>query len=92
MKYKILSIAFLSIFTSFNLSAEGEWKEIPNEYWSCYAETPRFAMSPGGKYLAITRSPKSNVCDIEPDKEKRVEDETYHSSLTFINLDDIAKS
>ena len=87
MKYKILSIAFLSIFTSFNLSAEGEWKEIPNEYWSCYAETPRFAMSPGGKYLAITRSPKSNVCDIEPDKEKRVEDETYHSSLTFINLD-----
>ena len=44
-------------------------------------------MSPGGKYLAITRSPKSNVCDIEPDKEKRVEDETYYSSLTFINLD-----
>ena len=87
MKYKILSIAFLSIFTSFNLSAEGEWKEIPNEYWSCIGSSPSFDISPGGKYLAIRRSPKEDVCDIEQDKVKQIEEEWSWRSLTLIDLD-----
>tara|TARA_B100000787_G_scaffold19269_1_gene13295 strand:+ start:158 stop:2221 length:2064 start_codon:yes stop_codon:yes gene_type:complete len=87
MKYKLLPIAFLSLFTSFNLSAEGEWKPIPNEYWSCIGSSPSFDISPGGKYLAIMRSPREDVCDIEQDKVKQIEEEWSWRSLTLIDLD-----
>jgi hypothetical protein len=40
-----------------------------------------------GKYLAIMRSPREDVCDIEQDKIKGVEDEMTYQSLTFIDLE-----
>ena len=44
-------------------------------------------ISPNGKYLAIMRSPREDVCDIEQDKIKGVEDEMTYQSLTFIDLE-----
>ena len=69
--FKNVTISFLLLF-SFNVASE-EFYELPNEVWSCWGDTPTFSISPNGKYLAIMRSPREDVCDIEQDKIKRTE-------------------
>ena len=83
--FKNVTISFLLLF-SFNVASE-EFYELPNEVWSCWGDTPTFSISPNGKYLAIMRSPREDVCDIEQDKIKGVEDEMTYRSLTFIDLE-----
>ena len=83
--FKNITISFL-LFFSFNVASE-EFYELPNEVWSCWGDTPTFSISPNGKYLAIMRSPREDVCDIEQDKIKGVEDEMTYQSLTFIDLE-----
>ena len=83
--FKNITISFLLLF-SFNVASE-EFYELPNEVWSCWGDTPSFSISPNGKYLAIMRSPREDVCDIEQDKIKGVEDEMTYQSLTFIDLE-----
>jgi dipeptidyl aminopeptidase/acylaminoacyl peptidase len=83
--YRKILISFLFI-TSVNVASE-DYYELPNEVWSCWGDRPFFRMSPNGKYLAILRAPKEDVCDIEQDKVKRVEEESRWQSLTFINLE-----
>ena len=83
--FKNVTISFLLMF-SFNVASE-EFYELPNEVWSCWGDTPTFSISPNGKYLAIMRSPREDVCDIEQDKIKGVEDEMTYQSLTFIDLE-----
>ena len=83
---KKLIISFLLIFSINNIASE-EWYELPNEVWSCWGDTPSFSISPNGKYLAIQRSPREDVCDIEQDKIKGVEEEMTYQSLTFIDLE-----
>ena len=83
--FKNVTISFLLLF-SFNVASE-EFYELPNEVWSCWGDTPTFSISPNGKYLAIMRSPREDVCDIEQDKIKGVEDEMTYQSLTFIDLE-----
>ena len=80
--FKNVTISFLLLF-SFNVASE-EFYELPNEVWSCWGDTPTFSISPNGKYLAIMRSPREDVCDIEQDKIKGVEDEMTYQSLTFM--------
>ena len=83
--FKNVTISFLLLF-SFNVASE-EFYELPNEVWSCLGDTPSFSISPNGKYLAVMRAPREDVCDIEQDKVKRVEDEWGYQSLTFIDLE-----
>lgn len=87
MNYKLASIYFLTVvMLPFNLTADSEWEDIPNEYWSCIGDNPTFSISPGGKYLAILKSPREDVCDIEQDKVKRIEEEWSWQSLSLIDL------
>ena len=83
--FKNIVISSLLIF-SFNVTSD-EFYELPNEVWSCLGDTPSFSISPNGKYLAIMRAPREDVCDIEQDKIKRVEDSFAYQSLTFIDLE-----
>ena len=83
--YKKTLISFLFI-ASVNVTSE-DYYELPNEVWSCWGDTPSFSISPNGKYLAIQRAPREDVCDIEQDKVKQIEDETRYRSLTFIDLE-----
>ena len=84
--FKQITISFLLIFSFNNLTSE-EWYELPNEVWSCLGNSPSFSISPNGKYLAIQNSPRQDVCDIEQDKIKRVEEEFSYRNLTFIDLE-----
>ena len=83
--FKNIVISSLLIF-SFNVTSD-EFYELPNEVWSCLGDTPSFSISPNGKYLAIMRAPREDVCDIEQDKIKGVEDMMTYQSLTFIDLE-----
>ena len=80
--YKKIFISFLFI-ASVNVISE-DYYELPNEVWSCIGDTPSFSISPNGKYLAIQRAPREDVCDIEQDKVKQIEDETRYRSLTLV--------
>jgi len=83
--YKKILISFLFI-ASVNVTSE-DYYELPNEVWSCIGDSPSFRISPNGKYLAILRAPRDDVCDIEQNKVKQVEDESRWRSLTFIDLE-----
>ena len=83
--YRKIIISFL-FAASVNVATE-DYYELPNEVWSCWGDTPTFSISPNGKYLAIQRAPREDVCDIEQDKVKQIEDETGYRSLTFIELE-----
>ena len=45
--YKKILISFLFI-SSVNVASE-DYYELPNEVWSCWGDTPSFAISPNGK-------------------------------------------
>ena len=45
------------------------------------------SISPDGRYLLIRNTVKNNICDIEPDKVKKIEDETRDLGLLLVDLD-----
>ena len=59
---------------------------IPAEHLACYPNGYQISMSPDGKYLAIVGPPRANVCDIEPDLRKYVEDDYRGGQLNLFDL------
>ena len=69
---------------SFNLHA---YEEIPNEQFACYSNFNDMMVSPDGRHLLIINTVKDNICDIEQDKVKRVEDSMRDRGLLLLDLD-----
>mgnify|MGYP001391848444 FL=1 len=81
------TIVFFSTFFflgSFNLHA---YEEIPNEQFACYSNFNDMMVSPDGRHLLIINTVKDNICDIEQDKVKRVEDSMRDRGLLLLDLD-----
>ena len=81
------TIVFFSTFfflSSFNLEA---YEEIPNEQFACYSNFNDMMVSPDGRHLLIINTVKDNICDIEQDKVKRVEDSMRNRGLLLLDLD-----
>ena len=81
------TIVFFSTFfflSSFNLEA---YEEIPNEQFACYSNFNSMMVSPDGRHLLIINTVKDNVCDIEQDKVKRIEDSMRDRGLLLLDLD-----
>ena len=85
---KLLSLLCI-FFTSSYAVANSEQTDnyIPAEYFVCASNPVSFQISPNGKYMLIRNTLRDNVCDIEQDKVKRVEDEFYNRGLLLLNLD-----
>ena len=56
---------------------------IPAEYFACFSNYNSMQMSPNGEYIAIVSQPRDNKCDIEPDRQKYVEDDYRGGKLTL---------
>ena len=81
------TIVFFSTFFflgSFNLEA---YEEIPNEQFACYSNFNSMMVSPDGRHLLIINTVKDNICDIEQDKVKRIEDSMRDRGLLLLDLD-----
>ena len=81
------TIVFFSTFfflSSFNLEA---YEEIPNEQFACYSNFNSMMVSPDGRHLLIINTVKDNICDIEQDKVKRIEDSMRDRGLLLLDLD-----
>jgi dipeptidyl aminopeptidase/acylaminoacyl peptidase len=83
IKHYLIASVFLCIFS---ISAQNAEK-IPVDYFACYSNSFDTDISPDGKYVAVVTSPKENICDIEEDKVKKVEDNFRGGKLSLINLD-----
>ena len=59
----------------------------PLEHFACRSNQASFSISPDGKHMLIQNTIKDNVCDIEQDYSKYVEDEAYDNGLILWNLD-----
>ena len=75
-------LIFLIPFSNVIESAE----LIPAEHFACRSNRYSMEMSPDGKYLAIVGPPMANVCEIEPDLQKKVEEDYFGGQLTLFNL------
>ena len=75
----------LTIFISTDVSSSNNG--IPLEHFACKSTGSSFSISPDGKYMLITNPSKDNICDIEMDYSKRVEDEMYDRGLLLMDLD-----
>ena len=80
----IISIAFLVSSETF---AQNDDNFIPAEQFVCLSNPVSFQISPDGKHMLITNTNKDNVCDIEQDKVKQIEDSFYDRGLLLMNLD-----
>lgn len=69
----------------FSLVAQTD-NSIPAEHLACYPNSYQISMSPNGKYLAIVGPPRANVCDIEPDLRKYVEEDYRGGQLNLFDL------
>jgi dipeptidyl aminopeptidase/acylaminoacyl peptidase len=69
----------------FSLVAQTD-NSIPAEHLACYPNSYQISMSPDGKYLAIVGPPRANVCDIEPDLRKYVEEDYRGGQLNLFDL------
>ena len=77
--YFTLPLVLFSLLTQADSS-------IPAEHLACYPNGYQISMSPDGKYLAIVGPPRANVCDIEPDLRKYVEDDYRGGQLNLFDL------
>ncbi len=82
-RFNLTILAFLSL----SIFADNHDYPLDLKELACYSSDPSFSMSPSGKYLAILTTPKDNVCDIEQEKDKYVEDEMRRTGLTVLNTD-----
>ena len=77
--YSFISLIF--VLYANNISSEDL---IPAEFFACYSNSHSMEMSPDGKYIAILTQPKeAPKCDIEPDLQKYVEDDSRGGRLTI---------
>ena len=77
--YLLLPLIFISLIAHADNS-------IPAEHLACYPNGYQISMSPDGKYLAIVGPPRANVCDIEPDLRKYVEEDYRGGQLNLFDL------
>ena len=77
--YLLLPLIFISMIAQSDNS-------IPAEHLACYPNGYQISMSPDGKYLAIVGPPRANVCDIEPDLRKYVEEDYRGGQLNLFDL------
>jgi len=80
----IFAIAFLLNPLAY---AQDDVNFIPAEQFVCLSNPVSFQISPDGKHMLITNTNKDNVCDIEQDKVKQIEDAFYDRGLLLMNLD-----
>lgn len=79
-KIFLIQIIFSSSLVFANTNA------IPAEHLACYSNGYDITMSPDGKYLAIVGPPRANICDIEPNLRKYVEDDARGGQLNLFDL------
>tara|TARA_B100000575_G_scaffold71703_1_gene55801 strand:- start:1479 stop:3518 length:2040 start_codon:yes stop_codon:yes gene_type:complete len=84
MNYK--NLAYLFVITLIQMPVEA-YQEIPNKHLACYSNFNSMMVSPDGRHILIRNTVKDNVCDIEVEKEKGVEDEMYDRGLLLLNLE-----
>ena len=86
MRFNKTIVFFSTLFflSSFNLEA---YEEIPNEQFACYSNFNSMMVSPDGRHLLIINTVKDNICDIEQDKVKRIEDSMRDRGLLLLDLD-----
>ena len=86
MNFDKTIVLFSTIFllSSFDLQA---YEEIPNEQFACYSNFNSMMVSPDGRHLLIINTVKDNICDIEQDKVKRIEDSMRDRGLLLLDLD-----
>ncbi len=83
--FKTLTKSYISLFVIlFSTNALSE-DLIPAEYFACKSNSNSMQMSPDGKYIAIVSQPRAPKCDIEPDLQKLVEDDSRGGRLTLYN-------
>ena len=75
-------ISLIFVLYANNISSEDL---IPAEFFACYSNSNSMEMSPDGKYIAIVSQPRAPKCDIEPDLQKYVEDDSRGGRLTLYN-------
>lgn len=80
----VVLFSMFFLLGSFNLHA---YEEIPNEQFACYSNFNDMMVSPDGRHLLIINTVKDNICDIEQDKVKRVEDSMRDRGLLLLDLD-----
>ena len=80
----VILFSMFFLLGSFNLHA---YEEIPNEQFACYSNFNNMMVSPDGRHLLIINTVKDNICDIEQDKVKRVEDSMRDRGLLLLDLD-----
>ena len=80
----VVLFSMFFLLGSFNLHA---YDEIPNEQFACYSNFNDMMVSPDGRHLLIINTVKDNICDIEQDKVKRVEDSMRDRGLLLLDLD-----
>ena len=85
-----INLSVLSLLITFglmnqNISAFDD--STPLEHFACRSNQASFSISPDGKHMLIQNTIKDNVCDIEQDYSKYVEDEAYDNGLILWNLD-----
>ena len=80
----VVLFSMFFLLGSFNLHA---YEEIPNEQFACYSNFNSMMVSPDGRHLLIINTVKDNICDIEQDKIKRVEDSMRDRGLLLLDLD-----
>ena len=91
--HNFLILTFISVI-SFETISEEYNEAISNKDLACYDNfipglntNGGMSISPDGRYLLIRNTVKNNICDIEPDKVKKIEDETRDLGLLLVDLD-----
>ena len=82
------NLTFLFVLTLICLPIEA-FEDIPNKHLACYSNFNSMMVSPDGRHILIRNTVKDNVCDIEKEKEKGLEDEMYDRGLLLLNLEQI---
>ena len=80
----VVLFSMFFLLGSFNLHA---YDEIPNEQFACYSNFNDMMVSPDGRHLLVINTVKDNICDIEQDKVKRIEDSMRDRGLLLLDLD-----
>ena len=83
---KLLKTCLSLIFVFFIQSSYSD-DLIPAEFFACFGNNHSMQMSPDGKYIAIVTQPRDDKCDIEPDLQKRIEDDYRGGKLILYSTD-----
>lgn len=84
---KLSIISSVLVFSIASLDLQSDEGLIPLEHFACKSNFNTFKLSPNGKKLMIINTIKDNVCDIEPDKSRRVEESMRFSGMMILDLE-----